>query len=122
MYTQGFNLFFGTTAAVQKDIFQRRIFFFLSRTCMNCRPAEYSFDNALFRMDIHALRRCNLVIRTTVTNHIDQSIFGNVIDKPRNLIRMSLYNDLVLCFWIDYPHSCTVVVNKCIIDIGLQII
>src|SRR5690606_3139823 len=122
MNSQLFYLLFGGASTIQKNIFRTRRLFFLSSTCVNRWPAKNGFNSPLICVNINPLGWRNLMVRTTITNDVNQPVIGNVVYKPRDFIRMGFDDYFVVCLWINNPHRSPISINIGLVYIGLQII
>ncbi len=62
------------------------------------------------------------MVGTPVPPHVNVSIIGNVVYKPRDLVGMGLYHNLVGCLWIDNSDNGAVDVYRIILHIGLKVV
>src|SRR5215217_497269 len=89
---------------------------------MNSRPAKYGFHRSLISMDVYSFRWCYLMIRTTITDYIDQAVGSDIIYKPRDLIGMSFNYYFKICFRIYYSDRSSIVINEAFINVRFQVI
>ena len=115
MYTQCFYFFFISGTTIKIKIINLRLGFFLIRithTCVNGRPTKNSFNRPFFTMYPNSFGRGYLVVYTSISLQVNQSLFINVIDKPANFISMGFNHYFKRGCWIDNTHHCTIRIAK----------
>ena len=113
MYTKFFYFFFRFTTTINKNIIWFWRFFFYSASCVYCRPSKNTFYNTVFGVNINHFTWCNLVITSTISNHINKSVITYIIHIPRNFIGMPFNNYFIFSFWVYNSNSCSVsICNK----------
>ena len=122
MNTHFFNLFFGFTTQINEYVANFWVLFFVSITSMDSWPTKNAFYNTFFSMNVYTFRRSNLMIRTSISNYINQSIISNIVYIPCNFVSMSLNNYLVRSIWINNPNRCSISISNKRINIRFYII
>src|SRR5690606_14133631 len=89
---------------------------------MNSWPSKNSFYNTIFGVNVYNLARCYLMIATTISNHINQTVVRDVIHIPGNLIGMSFYNYFILCFWVYNSHCTTISIGNKLVYIRFYVV
>ena len=64
----------------------------------------------------------NLPVAAAVSNHVQIAVIADVVDKPRNLIGMSLNDHFVIVTRVDDTHCRSIGVGKLLVDIWAQVV
>lgn len=118
-----FDFFFGGTAAVQENIvFGRRLFVF-SFSGMNCWSSKNGFDSfTVCGSNIYSFARRDLVVRSTVSDDIDEAIVSHIIYEPADFVTVCLEDNFVGAFGIDNPDGSAVAVCEDFVYIWSDIV
>src|SRR5690606_34380068 len=93
MNTQFLNFIFAFCTYINKYIIKFGGFLFIIASGMYGRPAKNPFYNSLFSVNVNYFRGSYLVITTTISYHVDQSVISNIINVPRYFIRVPFNNN-----------------------------
>src|SRR5690606_20779165 len=115
---QFFNFFLVFATTINKNIIGFRGFFLRFIARMNGGPTKNPLYKSVFRMNVHDLAGCYLVIAATISNHVNQSVVANVIYVPRNFIGMALNDNFIRGFRIYNSYRSTVSIGNKFISIG----
>ena len=116
------HLFLVFRSDVQKDVLQRGCFFFSGRAGVDGRPAKQAGHDAVLGVDVHALRRGDLVVASAVTTQVDESVARDVVHKPADLVGVRFDDHFVGCVWVDDPHDRAVCVDDMGVDVRLDVV
>ena len=121
MNTHLFNFFFILCANIYKNIINLWRCLFCMIPNVNCWPAKHTFYYPFLGMNIYPLWWCYLMITATISNHIYKSVISNIINIPRNFVRVTFYNNFKLFIWIYYSYCSSVIISYKIINIRFYI-
>src|SRR5690606_21889768 len=107
---------------IDKYILQRRGFFLRHIAHMYRRPTENSFYNPLVSVNVHALARCDLMVRPPVAPYVDVAVIGYVIHEPGDFIGVSLYHYFITRLGIDHADHGTISIDRVVLDVGFEIL
>ena len=62
------------------------------------------------------------MVAASVANYINQTVVGDVVDIPRNFVRVPFDNYPVFCLGIDDPNRCAIGIGYKGIYIGLKVV
>src|SRR5690606_28330872 len=83
---------------------------------------KYTLDDSFIRVNVDALTRCNLMIRSAIATDVDISVLSNVINKPGDLVGVSLDHNFVIRLRIDNSNDRSISIDRVVLDIRPDVI
>ena len=115
-------LFGAAGATIQKHGFDGGGLVLLRLAHVDGRPAEYRLHNTLAAVNIYALARGHQRVGAAVAAQIQITFLGNVINKIRYLVGVSLYYNLVFRVGINNAYHRAIGVDKVAVNIWFDVV
>ena len=121
MNTHLFDFLFILCSNVNKNIINLWWSLFSMISNMNCWPAKHTFYYSFFCVNIYPFRGCYLMITSTISNNIYEPVISNIINIPRDFVRVTFYNNLKLLIGIYYSYCSPIIIRYKFINIRFKI-